>query len=252
MIRISSFVTAMVAVIVLVVAVPIGAARAQTAEETASYVVLASTAPGFAVGALVDDRDPLEVPSGASLTLIDAAGAIKVIEGPFFGRLRSDSEDDDGPDFLSDLANIIAATDTDEVALGLGRSVLVPEVSPWLVAFDDAMPENLCVSPDGQLVFLRAVADNPLRLRFATADGSAEVTVEWPTEDPLLRWPEALPPTDGGAYVIDPGTALVPPQVLMHLTPADLDSDAHAAVWLARSGCAAQAQAMVRRLAFGG
>ena len=224
------------------------------AEEPPSYVVLASTAPNLAVGALIDDQMMLEVPQGASVTLIDPLGEIKVIEGPFLGKLRTDDEEEAEPSFLSDLANIIAATDTTDVTLGMGRGTLAPEVSPWLVAMADDMPPDLCVSPDGQLVFYRGEDPpaGPATVRFAAAGGAEEVSVHWGADDPLLRWPDQLPPEDDASYVIDRGAAPRPPEVTLHLTPASLASDAHAAVWLARSGCGQQAEAMVRRMALGG
>ena len=225
------------------------------AEEGPAYVVLASTVPDFSVGELVEDSERLEIPQGGSLTLIDALGEIKVIKGPFLGRLRSDADDDAEPSFLADLANIVALADTADVALGMGRtSTPALGVSPWLVAFDLSLAEDLCVSPDGQLVFARGDGDIPAtaNLRFSAADGSAEALVAWGADDPLLRWPSELPPVDGQAYVIDYGAAPAPPEVTLHLTPASLDTDSHAAVWLARHGCASQAEAMVRRMALGG
>lgn len=222
-------------------------------EELPSYVVLASTVPSLTVGALIDDQMMLDVPQGASLTLIDPLGEIKVIEGPFMGKLRTDAEEEAEPSFLRDLANIIAVTDTTDVALGMGRGALAPEVSPWLVAMGAGMPADLCVSPDGQLVFYRG-DDEPrgATVRFAEAEGGAAVSVHWGAEDPVLRWPEDLPPAEGANYLIERGTEGATADVALHLAPATLDSDAHAAVWLARSGCALQAQAMVRRMALGG
>lgn len=225
------------------------------AQEPPSYVVLASTAPAFVVGALVHEDATLEVPQGATLTLIDAVGKIKIIEGPFLGRLRSDVEEDpEGSSFLSDLADIIAEAETVDVALGLGRSTLAPETSPWLVAFDEALGPDLCVSPAGQLAFYRTETAYPglQSVRFGSADGPEEAIVTWSIDEQVLRWPEALPPEDGGSYVIDPGAAPAPAEVRMHLAPADLASDAHLAVWMAQNGCTTQAEAMVRRMALGG
>ncbi|MGF1625646.1 MAG: hypothetical protein ACFCVH_12245 [Alphaproteobacteria bacterium] len=224
------------------------------AQDIPAYVVLASTVPSLAVGALIDDGATLDVPQGASLTLIDPAGQIKVIEGPFLGRLRADDRDETEPSFLRDLANIIAEADTADVALGMGRSTLAPEVSPWLIAFDQELADDLCVSPGGQLVFYRADAGVPESetVHFIPADAGPGVNVTWPADDPLMRWPEELPPVDGQDYYIDRGHAIAPPAVTLHLAPTDLASDAHAAVWLARSGCRQQAEAMVRRMALGG
>jgi hypothetical protein len=226
--------------------------RPAAAEEPPSYVVLASTVPDLAVGALIDEDMMLDVPRGASLTLIDPLGAIKVIEGPFMGKLRTNVEDEAEPSFLHDLANIIAVTDTTDVALGMGRTTLAPEVSPWLVALEPGMPQDLCVSPRGQLVFYRSEpGPEDMTVRFAAADGGAQVRVHWSARDPLMRWPDNLPPEDGGQYVIDIGDADKQAATL-HLAPASLATDAHAAVWLARHGCMEQAQAMVRRMALGG
>jgi len=238
-------------VVLSLVLLGIAPARSQDAP---SYVVLASTVPSLAVGALIGDDMTLEVPQGASLTLIDPIGRIKVIEGPFLGRLRTDDEEEAEPSFLRDLANIIAEADSADVTLGMGRSTLAPLVSPWLIALHQDLPDDLCVSPEGQLVFYRGDggAPGPETIRFSTADGEQEVSVHWGSDDPLLRWPEELPPVDGESYSIDRGAAPRPPDVILHLTPVTLDSDAHAAVWLARSGCQLQAEAMVRRMALGG
>lgn len=232
-----------------------------SAQETvASYVVLASTAPDFTVGQLVEDSATLEVPQGASLTLIDPVGQIRVLQGPFLGRLRIDPEDQSEPSFINDLASIIAQADATDVSLGMGRSTLAPEVSPWLVAMDDSLPGDLCVSPEGQLVFHRGNADREGRdsISFAAADGTGEAVVTWGEGDDLLRWPEALPLVDGAVYLLAPGVrgatavseAAMP--VTLHLTPPDLGTDAHVAVWLAQTGCELQAEAMVRRMTLGG
>lgn len=226
-------------------------------EHTAlSYVVVGSTAPAFTVGTLVEEDATLEVPQGASLTLIDAGGKIKIIEGPFLGRLRSEIEQDpESNSFLNDLADIIAKAETTEVALGLGRSSnLSPETNPWLVAFDESIGPDLCISPDGRLSFYRTEGTFPdlEAVRFGSADGTAEAQISWAIEDTLLAWPDALPPDDGGAYFIDPGAATQPTAVELHVAPADVATDAHMAVWLARSGCTIQAEAMVRRLALSG
>ncbi|MEZ5669564.1 MAG: hypothetical protein R3F55_19420 [Alphaproteobacteria bacterium] len=236
-------------------AIVLFAAGGVSADEGASYVVLASTVPAFRVGELIDDAMRLEIPQGGALTLIDAVGKIKVIEGPFLGRLRSDADDDAEPSFLIDLANIIAEADTADVALGMGRTAdTALGVSPWLIAFDASLAGDLCVSPEGQLLFARTESDLPdvTAVRFAVVDGSAAVDVAWHPDDTLLRWPSELPAVDGQAYVLDYGAAPRPPEVTMHLTPADLQSDSHIAVWLARNGCTGQAEAMARRLALGG
>ena len=241
-----------------VAAIVLLTASSAMAEDHAAltYVVVGSTAPAFTVGTLVEEDATLEVPQGASLTLIDAGGKIKIIEGPFLGRLRSDIEQDsESNSFLNDLADIIAKAETTEVALGLGRSSnLSPETNPWLVAFDESIGPDLCVSPEGRLSFYRTEDSYPglESVRFGSADGSAEAQIAWSVEDTLLAWPAAVPPQDGSVYFIDPGAAPQPTEVELHLAPADVATDAHMAVWLARNGCTIQAEAMVRRLALSG
>lgn len=238
----------------------LSAVPASAQEAVASYVVLASTSPDFIVGQMVEDSATLEVPQGATLTLIDPVGQIRVLQGPFLGRLRIDPEDQSEPSFINDLASIIAQADATDVSLGMGRSTLAPEVSPWLVAMDDSLPGDLCVSPEGQLVFHRGNADRegPDSVSFAIADGTAEAIVRWGEGNDLLRWPEALPFLDGAGYLLSPnvgGTSAVSESamaVTLHLTPPDLATDAHVAVWLAHTGCDLQAEAMVRRMTLGG
>lgn len=63
-------------------ALPLGAAVAR-----AEAVVIATTAPGVAVGGIVADDSPLTVPAGAEVTLLGADGVARTVKGP--GRLAA-------------------------------------------------------------------------------------------------------------------------------------------------------------------
>ena len=51
----------------------------------ANLVVIASTAPGFAPGQIVHSDDPIEVPKGATVTLVSDTGNIVTVPGPHSG-----------------------------------------------------------------------------------------------------------------------------------------------------------------------
>lgn len=65
-------------VLAVVAALGAGGALAET-------VVLSSTAPGVATGAVLDEANQITIPAGASVTLIDASGATRTVRGPYSG-----------------------------------------------------------------------------------------------------------------------------------------------------------------------
>ncbi len=55
----------------------------------ADVVVLESSAPGIAVGAVVNEAAPVTIPSGTSVTIIMPDGETRVVQGAYAGPLSA-------------------------------------------------------------------------------------------------------------------------------------------------------------------
>ncbi len=234
-------------------AIPAGA-RAEEA------VVVASTAPGYALGQVVADGSTVTVPEGAAAHFLFADGRMIRLEGPFEGRIDSVPQlaARGGADAAGDLVSGERFFQTD---LGASRSV-----SPWPVrletalAIDPGSTGTYCVPSDGQLR-LRRPSDPALSavtLRDRATGATARVS--WPADgggaegdkgDGTVPWPRQIPVRDG-AEIIVAGPDRKPRHALwLRLVDGGKGKAQRGpalAVSVARAGCRAQAEALLSSL----
>ncbi|MEO1017971.1 MAG: hypothetical protein AAFY56_09790 [Pseudomonadota bacterium] len=155
---------------------------AATSEEA---VVLASTAPGYQTGKLLDPTGPISVPDDATLSLLFADGRMATLEGPYSGRLAD-----------ATMAQMIEDKDRsqpggwDNSAIGGTRSVLRQGEARPIVDVDLETGGRFCLdqSSDLRLYAPQSVATASIQ----NASTGELVHVSRDDNAYSLSWPETL------------------------------------------------------------
>lgn len=222
------------------------------AGHSAELVVIASTQPSLEVGAIIDGDRPLEIPSGARVTLISSTGKKIVLEGPYDGSpdpTRGPAESD----LVESLSRLITKKGDASTALAVFRDVGAkdPPFRADLWGIDIARAGDYCLRRDipAFLWWNEARAGAIVTLGHA-ADEDAGVRIRWPSPKRELLWPGSLDLADGVTYVSRFRAGDVGEYLRVRFMP-DLASDAHRVAWMAEHGCTDQALKVLGALAAG-
>ena len=85
-------------------------------------------------------------------------------------------------------------------------------------------------------------------LTFKNLTDKSKSKAEWPAGSATLKWPSKVNLTDGARYLLRMKGSRAVRKIKLHLVPGDLPSDAHRAVWMARSGYEKQATRLLAGL----
>jgi hypothetical protein len=213
----------------------------QAAEPTTPLaVVLASTAPGYATGQVLE-RAAVEVPDGASTTFLLPSGQAVTIKGPYAGALAAQA-----PTVRSSLAQLLApGQDSSEIG---GTRSLDEVPGEDTLTLDPAAGGTFCITR-GTRVRLARPADPAfaaLELRHHASGLAA--TLDWvgAGAEPLA-WPSALPLEAGAVTARSVRTGAERP-IEFRPVGSEGKSEAGRAAQLALAGCHAQAAAILGRL----
>ncbi|PWC37779.1 DUF4384 domain-containing protein [Azospirillum sp. TSO35-2] len=226
------------------------------AVQAAEAVVVASTAPGYALGQVVADGAAVTVPEGAGIMLLFANGRTLRIKGPFAGpsdRLAAgaDGGDPNAPARPS-LGGLLGGERFAQADVGAARAFGAPlnRAAERAFAIDPGVPGTYCL-PVGTRPTLIRPQDGGLSGLTLSGDGST-ATVTWSGTEGQQPWPEALPLRDGlEVRVSGPDDT---PRHSLHLrlldpAPAkDAAPGAALALRLAAAGCGRQTAALLRPL----
>ncbi|HYZ24616.1 MAG TPA: DUF4384 domain-containing protein [Rhodopila sp.] len=163
-------------------------------------VVLASTVPGYVPGMVVSANDRLNVPEGASATLLFQSGDILRLGGPFEGVLgqQNAASQQNG---VAALAELFRTRGIDATVIGGTRSI-----SPTrsVVMIDDVQVDarrsgTYCFQPSSSVWITRPVGDE--RAYAVRRKGSSRI-LGWPAGAERVEWPSDVPIDDGSQFEI--------------------------------------------------
>ncbi len=215
----------------------------------AEMVVIASSAPDVAGGQLLKDGETLEVPTGASVTLVSAAGAALTIDGPYSGVPGSDSGGGSGGDnaLVSSLSGLLSAGDKKATSLGVMRSGVSKDPDdPWTVNIGRSGKQ--CVRAGVSAVLWRSDSKKATVLKIKNSATKKRSETGWPAGADTLTWPDGSTVNDGESFVIRTEGSRAAKKVTLFVVPADLPSVAHEAVWMAQKGCSMQAKLLLKSI----
>ena len=200
-------------------------------------VVLSSTAPGYAPGAVVADGQTLRLPERASLTLLFRSGEMLRLRGPLDKSLAQ-LRDSNRATSLQSLAAALRVSGVDAAVIGGARTTTRQRVDENEVLVALEQTATYCLSPGATLWLTRAATGAQL-VGFQRAGMLREVRfpeaadrIEWPADVLIEDEDRVTFVTNGGAPL---GTAT--------FRKIDAKSDLE---WLAQAGllgCASQFRA---------
>lgn len=229
-----------VRLIVAIIAVPL-CVKAAMAEDA---VLLSSTAPGYTAGMVVAESDRLNLPEGASMTLLFQSGEILRLGGPFDGTISPPAPGADSS--AARLAEIFKARGTDASVIGGTRSTgrLARKTEADDVVIEPQRSGTYCVTPSSSVWIARPPQDHsPVALR---RKGNSRA-LAWPVDSERIEWPADVPIDDGSQFEIVSG-GLSRSLVTFRMLPSDTASEP---AWVAKGitlGCEEQFGAALRRI----
>ncbi|HET6607779.1 MAG TPA: DUF4384 domain-containing protein [Rhodopila sp.] len=217
----------------------IGVAAAEDA------VLLSSTAPGYSAGMVVLDTDRLNVPEGASLTLLFQSGDVLRIGGPFEGTIQPPqaSGSDTG---ATRLAALFRAQGTDASVIGGTRSTgsRLHHTDADDVLVDPRRSGTYCIGSATSVWIARPDAD---KAQVSLRRKGSSRALAWPADVERIEWPADVPIDDQSQFEIETG-GKVHSTVTFRTLPADQPSDSARVAKGIVLGCQDQFDGELRRI----
>ncbi len=217
-------------------------ARAVDPGDPAALLVLRSSAGQPPAGQLIDGRAPLTLAANSAVALVDDAGRLRVIDGPFSGRPLDRPVHDaggtaQGGGRLRALAALLAdraATGALRTDLRSGEGRIGKPPTPWAVSVERG--GAACAQPD-RVTFWRT--DPSADAHISIVMGARRANAVWKKGADLLPMPGALF-ADGRTYKAQVD-GREPVEFTLHIAAAGAASPVDQAVWMASVGCKQQA-----------
>lgn len=223
-----------------VVAVSVGFSLSVHAAE---LVVVASTAPDYKVGMVVDGNDPIRVAKGGEVTFISSAGVPLKLVGPYKG--VPDTSGNRGEAGLVDaLSDVIRSAPQNTASAGVMRASLFESGDPWLI--DSSKAGSYCVAGSKPVMFWRAIIIGEVQASLEV--GGQRSRIVWAAGSHTAEWPVGLPVSDGETYQLEFTASKKLRKYTLHRVPENLPTDAHKVVWMHGKGCGIQASILLTRL----
>ncbi len=215
--------------------------------EAAQLVVVAGGAPGLKLGQVVESDASLDIPAGASVTLVSESGETVTLKGPHSGPPGLGGYGGD-KGLVSSLSSLLAGSNRETGSLGVMRAISpkTPPDDPWVIDIGRSGPH--CVAATGGVVLWRAEHKKARIISLKNlADKSRSIT-NWPAGRNTLNWPAEVSLQDGARYLVGMKGSRAKKKLTLHLVPATLPTDPHRAAWMAQKGCTVQAKRLLRHL----
>lgn len=211
-------------------------------------VVITSSAPGLKPGQIVNSSEPLQIPEGATVTLVSNSGKTIILKGPHKGPSGFISAGTGDTRLISSLAGLLSGSGKDTASLGTVRSVgsPPPPTDPWVV--DVGKSGDHCVPAKGPVTLWRAKSTAKKKFSLKNLSDRTKALTGWPAGASILKWPANVRLKDGARYLARFKGSRSARKFILHLVPDHLPSDAHRAAWMAEKGCENQAIRLLSRL----
>lgn len=216
-------------------------AGAATGARAADAVVVAATAPGYALGQVVPDGTVIHLPDGASVMFLLVTGQTVTVKGPYQGSLARPAAPS-----RAGLESLFDGGGFREADLGGTRAAVPPLVWPADAPLR-VVPDRdgtYCLLPGWRVTLARPAAGTETVLR----SGAAEIRISWPSGMAEQPWPEAVLPLDVGGEVRATGAGGVATLRFRRVTDGSGGDGAGWIAAMAFQGCAEQATASLARL----
>jgi len=210
-------------------------------------VLVASTVDRYVPGTVIAEGQILDVPAGASATLLFRSGHLLRLKGPFEGSLR-EVQPADAPGGVEGLVEALRRQGVDATVVGATRGLAPPPsarsaMKGQPVLADIRRSAIYCLGA-GDTLWLHGRADTGLlRLR----RGHSVREMAWPAGVTRVAWPDDLLIEDGDRFdVVDEHGAALATMIFHRLDPAP-----SALAWIAAgllSGCRSQIEPALREL----
>jgi len=216
------------------------------------WVVIASGAPSLKPGQVVKSGTAIEIPAGASVTLVSETGKTVTLKGPFSGPAKAGGQGGgkgSGDDkLIASLSGLLSGSGKETGFLGAMRAVTPPKPPSDAWVIDTGKSGDVCVQAKGPVMLWREKAARARILTLKNLTDKSRSKAEWPAGSATLEWPSKVTLTDGARYLLRMKGSRAARKLKLHLVPGGLASDAHRAVWMARNGCEKQAMRLLAGL----
>ena len=218
-------------------------------------VVIASGAPSLKPGQVVESGAAIEIPAGASVTLVTETGKTVILKGPFSGPAKAGGPGDGqgggnsgGDKLIASLSGLLSGSGKETGSLGTMRAIAPPKPpsDPWVI--NTGKSGDFCVRAKGPVLLWRAKTAKSRILTLKNLTDKSRSKAKWPAGSATLEWPSKVNLSDGARYLLRMKGSRAARKFKLHLVPGGLASDAHRAVWMARNGCEKQAMRLLAGL----
>lgn len=208
-------------------------------------VVVSSTAPSLTPGQLIKADAPLDVPAGASVTLVSESGKILTLTGPRSGPPGMGGGGGGDANLLSSLSDLLSASGKETASLGTMRAISPPKPpgDPWVINIGRS--GDHCVLEGAPATLWRAKSAKAVSLSLKNLTDRSRSKAAWPAGAATLQWPSGVTMVEGAKYLVRIKGSRTASKLVLHLVPGDLPSDAHRAAWMAGKGCIKQAKRLI-------
>jgi len=211
-----------------------------------SLVVVESTLPAFAPGAMLDGDKPITLPEKSKLVLISDAGKTVSLSGPFSGKPGTGGKAADSR-LTTALATLVRTSQEDANSVGAIRAASIKTRA-------DALMVNLsesgdyCIADPKAVEMTRYADEKWPTVSVNAVKGDKVSDLSWPAGGNHAAWPEALPIEDGATYLVSQQGKDSRTMLVLHLIEDKAPTDAHRAVFMAEKGCLEQAKMLLALL----
>ncbi|MDF1719172.1 MAG: hypothetical protein P1U65_00690 [Minwuia sp.] len=217
-----------------------------TQARAADVIVLDSTISAFAPGTSLPANALIDIPAGGSMSVMDGAGATRVIRGPYAGAVASGAPSGDGS-VMSMLGQLVKEDERERSQLGAVRAF----------SKDDMLRDPLAIDVSRNTTFCLPHASSPKFWRPGSLDRDTRFTVKdwssnneplvayWREGDRELGWPPTLSTADGTTFLMKVEAAKSAAEVTILKVPDTVGGNLETIVWMAQHGCREQARRMV-------
>ncbi len=216
--------------------------------QAADLVVVAGGAPGLKPGQVVKSGATIDVPAGATVTLVSESGKMMTITGPHKGPANIGGGGGGDTKLISSLSDLLTGSGKDTASLGTMRAAAPgkPPADPWVI--DTGQSGDHCVPANGPVTLWRAKSARAMTLSVKNLKDKTKSKTDWPAGTSTVDWPAGVTLKDKGRYLARLKGSKTARKVVLHLVPGDLPSDAHKVAWMAERGCVKQAKRLLARL----
>lgn len=213
-------------------------------------VVIASGVPAYKPGQVVKSGTAIEIPAGASITLVTETGQMVSLKGPFSGPAKADGQGGGKGDakLIASLSGLLSGSGRETGSLGTMRAIAPPKppTDAWVI--NTGKSGDFCVKAKGPVMLWRAKAGKTRTLTLKNLTDKSRSKAKWPAGSATLEWPSKVNLTEGARYLLRMKGSRAARKFKLHLVPGGLASDAHRAAWMARNGCEKQAMRLLAGL----